>query len=351
MKFKIFLSSFLALLIFSSVGFAATTKDYKLTAPAGSTNMNYTQNAYNDLGNLVIEVDSTDTTVTFAASTIVKVKVSYDENFTLTNGTDSVAYKLVTGPSSNTTDLPNDNTITFDVSSKNSESVKIGAVITGDSSNISDGDYRSSIKFIGLPVVGQKNYEFGNFTVNNETVSLDWRVLSVDEANNRALLVTEKAVTQMAYSSNNSNAWSTSDVKQFLNNETYNNNDAFLKNFTDEEKARILKVSITDGNDGQNKNSSEIIASNQNADNLDYFFLLSKADVQNGSYFGVDSSNRVCYLLTNPNQICSWRLRSPGRGDDCVACVDAGGGVYDSGHYVVLDFIAVRPAVWLDLNR
>ena len=131
----------IALLVFSTASFAAETKDYKLTAPTGSTSMNYEKGAYNDLGELKIEVDNDDTTATFSAETTVKVIVSYDKKFSLTNAPDTVAYKIVTGTSPDIADLPDDNTITFDVGGERSKSVKIGAVITGESSNVSDGDY------------------------------------------------------------------------------------------------------------------------------------------------------------------------------------------------------------------
>ena len=46
----------------------------------------------------------------------------------------------------------------------------------------------SSVAFSDSVTKGQKDYEFGKY--NNET--LKWRVLEVDEDNNRALLVTYK---------------------------------------------------------------------------------------------------------------------------------------------------------------
>ncbi|MBR2207472.1 MAG: hypothetical protein IJ859_01545, partial [Synergistaceae bacterium] len=226
MKLKIFLFALIALLTFSSASFA-----YSITAPKSKLDMTYAKNDYNEIGELTItraEGENIDK---------IKVKVTYDGK--LSNGTNEVSYKLVTG-GENGNEVSSGETIEVKVG----EGLKIGAKITGDSSGVPAGEYKSNITFVGLPVKGQKDYEFG--TYNGET--LKWRVLEVDETN-KALLVTEKAVTQMAYhATKNSYHWSTSDVKHFLNN-----NDAFLKVFATEDKAKILKVSITDGKEGQNK--------------------------------------------------------------------------------------------------
>ena len=188
MKVRFLLFSLAMLLTFGAAAFADGTRNYVLVAPSGNTSMDYTQGAYNEIGNLIISVDGEGT---FSADTVVKVKVSYDAEFT--NGTDKIAYKIVYDD--NRTDVAQGGVISVDVSLTIYASVKIGAVITGDFSNISDGDYGSDISFIGLPVVGQKNYEFGTY----ENSTLKWRVLSVDEGNNRALLVTEQVVKKMKF--------------------------------------------------------------------------------------------------------------------------------------------------------
>ncbi|MBR1486875.1 MAG: hypothetical protein IJ597_06435 [Synergistaceae bacterium] len=231
-------------------------------------------------------------------------------------------------------------------------SITLGAKITGDASGAADGAYMSDISFSSTlinPLLAGDIYTFGSFLSGDvNLVSLDWRVLSVDEANNRALLVTEQAVTKMAYqTAGNSYNWSTSDVKTWLNGTGDNQ---FLKGFSTEEKARILKVSITDGTEGQNKNSSTIIAPNQSADGLDSVFLLSVADV--GGYFsnnGYNDDDRKCTLLTD-SSVCKWWLRSPGKDDNTrVAQIDDDGVVDDDGSFVT-NIIGVRPAVWIKLK-
>lgn len=45
-----------------------------------------------------------------------------------------------------------------------------------------------------------------------------------------------------------------------------------------------------------------------------------------------------------------WWLRSPGINQTLAAGVDAGGDVYEYGYWVSYDNLAVRPALWIDLN-
>ncbi|MBR1486874.1 MAG: hypothetical protein IJ597_06430 [Synergistaceae bacterium] len=58
MKSKIFLFSFLALLVFSTAALADDniTTEYELVVPSSNTNMDYTQGAYNLIGDLKVKV-------------------------------------------------------------------------------------------------------------------------------------------------------------------------------------------------------------------------------------------------------------------------------------------------------
>ena len=47
---------------------------------------------------------------------------------------------------------------------------------------------------------------------------------------------------------------------------------------------------------------------------------------------------------------CPWWLRSPGRNPNYAAYVSSAGIVYELGDYVLRDYDAVRPALWIDLN-
>ena len=204
----------------------------------------------------------------------------------------------------------------------------------------------SSVAFSDSVTKGQKDYEFGKY--NNET--LKWRVLEVDEDNNRALLVTEKAVKIMAYQSNLSinpaNSWLKSEVRTWLNGD-------FLDGLGND-KEKIIKVRLQDETYDEtytnlNYHKSSEVEWNASGDDADSVFLLSVADADN--YFA-DDDDRVCYLLSNSNtNPCFWWLRSPGFRDIDVAYVIAIGEVGYSGWDVNDNkYIAVRPAVWINLS-
>ena len=204
----------------------------------------------------------------------------------------------------------------------------------------------SSVAFSDSVTNGQKDYEFGMY--NNQP--LKWRVLEVDTDNKRALLVTEKAVKIMAYQSNLSinpaNSWLKSEVRTWLNGD-------FLNGLGDD-KEKIIKVKLQNETyDGTfttyNYYKSSEVEWNAAGDDADSVFLLSAADAD---YYFTDSNDRVCYLLTDPNQnACFWWLRSPGFGDIDAAYVIAIGEVGYSGYDVDDNkYIAVRPAVWINLS-
>jgi hypothetical protein len=47
---------------------------------------------------------------------------------------------------------------------------------------------------------------------------------------------------------------------------------------------------------------------------------------------------------------CWWWLRSPGRSQNTAVYVDSVGGIYEYGYFVYDVGLAVRPALWIDLN-
>ena len=89
----------------------------------------------------------------------------------------------------------------------------------------------------------------------------------------------------------------------------------------------------------------------------DQVFLLSIAEAN--KYFSSDSA-RQCkptdYAVANGASVnsnsgnCWWWLRSPGNSQNSAAGVDTYGVVRGNGGNVNLDFVAVRPAMWIDLN-
>ena len=330
---KFFPLTFLLLLCLIGTALASTTT-YELVTPGDNLSLGYSQNNYYKLGDLKITA-----TESFDTGYKVVVTVSRDSAFKNKSADNSaLAYDLVISSDSGLTVINNGDSFDFSAASIDAkQGLEIGTKVTADFLTAADGFYMDSLTFKASldnaapagPVVGS-TMTFGTYN----SAAISWRVLAVDETNKRALLVTEDAVTSMAYH-DSSNNWSTSNVKTFLNG---TGDDQFLKEFTVAEKAKMLKVSITDGD---NSDSSTII----NSQGSDTVFLLSATDANNTSYFA-DSAARVCKLGSSN---CYWWLRSPGDGGRFAVIVWDDGSVDDYGGFIVDDDNGVRPAFWLNL--
>ena len=302
---------------------------YILTVPADFT---ITQSGWNSVGNINIKHDPSVTATTFNPAKKVVVTVA-SQNGGLRNGNNVIAYTIKTTAS----DTEAVNTFEFSADEINNSggTNKAIGVDVADYSSMPEGDYEDYITYTAQVI--EASYSVGNQITfgTYDSSSLMWRVLAVDAVNNRALLVTENAVAEMKYqASGSSNKWSESDLKTWLNG---TGDSQFMKEFTDEEKARILKVSIPDGD---NSDSSGII----DASGSDTVFLLSAADAR--TYFA-DNPARVCKYDT---VAYSWWLRSPAS-DGKVACVNNMGNIDASyGIYAKNNIIYVRPALWISLQ-
>jgi len=331
-KFLSFLLAFALVIVLCPTGMAsAATTEYQLETPDENLSLGYSQNSYYKLGELKV-------TASEAFDTGYKVVVTVNRESAFKNQSadnSALAYDLVISPDMTT--ISSGGSFDFSAASIDAkQGLEIGTKVTADFLAAADGFYLDSLTFKAsldavLPVKGTP-FKFGKYN----GADLVWRVLTVDTANKRALLVTENAVKSMVYqSAGNSNNWSTSGVKTFLNG---TGDDQFLKEFTEAEKVKMLKVSI---GDGDNTDSSAIINHPSGSDTV---FLLSIVDANNTNYFA-DQASRVCKLGSSNSH---WWLRSPGDIDNCAAIVDDVGDVdvygnnVDSAH-------GVRPAFWLNL--
>ena len=320
-------------ILFASPLFADTA-EYQLIIPENKTDINFSKNSYNEIGTLKITASEN-----FDTNKKVIVTVQHDGKFTNSNNPSQIVnYNLVLGTSDSYEILNDGDKIEFSaVSIDNEIGVTLGAVITGDAS---DGDYETEINFssVALQVI-KSPYTFGKYNNN----ALTWRVLTVDDTNKRALLVTENCLKEMKYNKSKSkNTWSESDVKVWLNGTNKNERQFFMiDNFGNNEKSQILSVKIEDG-EGQNKNSTEIIDDTGD----DKIFFLSLDDAK--SYFK-DDNDRIAKLLNN-NSAYTWWLRSLGNTNSRVAAVYQDGQLSIIGFSVDNTVIYVRPALWLKLN-
>ena len=180
-----------------------------------------------------------------------------------------------------------------------------------------------------------------------------WRVLDVDIANNRALLLSENIIEKRAYNKKpQDTTWEDCTLHKCLI-------DTFYKSFFGEDKGRIA-LTHNDNPDnawGQTLGRSFNTPGGDPTD--DRIFLLSLAEIF--KYFpgikldknedgDVRWSEKNKQLVAKYNGIESWWwLRSPGHAPSTAAYVDSDGTVYLIGSTVNNDRGGVRPALWLNL--
>jgi hypothetical protein len=194
----------------------------------------------------------------------------------------------------------------------------------------------------------------------------DWRVLEVDENNNRILLLSDKLLEKRRYhSSDIDTTWAQCELREHLNSEA---NDGFLCSFTDAERRMIQPTLISTAD-------NKWYGKKGGADITDRVFLLSIEEVL--KYFGdsgdydakvrwwwkdsklVKAKNgnclhdqydnaRIAHMYDSGNTALWW-LRSPGNRQRRAATVRRVGYVSVSGD-PVNDSVAVRPALWLNAS-
>ncbi len=176
------------------------------------------------------------------------------------------------------------------------------------------------------------NYETAKFG------PYEWLVL--DRSEEGMLLITKEGIAVRPYHEEFERVtWEKCSLRSWLNGE-------FLNGFTDEERAMILKTRVKNhGNP-----SYETPGGNNTKDQV---FLLSIEEAN--QYFKTDE-NRICIPEETIKEdvyielgACWWWLRDTG-GSKYAACV-----AYDGGNSrlncVDRSDLAVRPAMWVDLER
>lgn len=160
--------------------------------------------------------------------------------------------------------------------------------------------------------------------------TVEWKAISVDADNSRALLISEIILEKVAFGS--SNAYSTSTVR------TYLNGDEFFKKYG-LDKSYMESVDIT----------SSIETTSVREGREDYVFLLSKTEYSNTSYFADDASR----IATFENKAASYWTRSEGTayvpvgpmgGESVVEIVSDSGAVGSS--VGSSNSLGLRPAFW-----
>lgn len=204
------------------------------------------------------------------------------------------------------------------------------------------GDHVEKIKFdkAGDHVFFGSYEQYNN--ISNGKEDIEWLVLEVRDG--KALVVSKYALECKQYNSSDSDVtWETCTLREWLNNDFINSA------FSDHERAMIATVTVS-------VDINPEYSTNPGNATRDRVFLLSITEAN--KYFSSDEA-RVCkptnYAvakgadINSITDLCFWWLRSPGECQGSAAYVDSDGEVVDDGNIVCED-IAVRPALWIDLN-
>ena len=201
--------------------------------------------------------------------------------------------------------------------------------------NVTKGDYL----YFGM-------YEQDN-NASNGKEDIEWLVLEIKDG--KALVISKYALDCKRYNESYTDVtWETSSLRSWLNN------DFIVAAFSNKEQAMLAKTTV---------NSDENKKYNTNPGNItqDKVFLLSIQEAQ--KYFTSDEE-RVCsptnyvqdiYDDVEKWDVCWWWLRSPGASQSQAAGVYWTGSIQEDGsdvdcNDVVYTALAVRPAIWIELN-
>ena len=190
---------------------------------------------------------------------------------------------------------------------------------------------------------------FGHYPQSSsgtDNTPIEWTVLDIDKASNKALLISRYSLDSKPYNSTENNVtWETCSLRSWLNFDFLNT--AFSK----EEQEAILLTNV------DNSKKQNFWQGENGVNTLDKIFLLSYTEAWN--YF-LDSRAKRCapteYAIqvgasaasyTNIGLAGDWWLRSS-NGSSRATSVDGTGKRQESN--IEFEHIAVRPAIWVALT-
>lgn len=200
--------------------------------------------------------------------------------------------------------------------------------------------YPDDVKCKELETIIFDFYEQDNDTTNGKE-PIEWLVLAKE--NNRMLVISRYGLDRRSYNIwHNDTTWETCSLRAWLNNDFFN------AAFSSGEQAMIPAVTVPD-------EENPIYHHAGNA-TLDKVFLLSIAEAK--THFSTSLAQHCkptpyadgLGVYTDDSGHCKWWLRTCGVNWIFAAFVYDHGGVSDSGEYVFINDIAVRPAMWIDLE-
>jgi hypothetical protein len=129
------------------------TVKYVLSIPSGTKTIESAKDTFSNVGTLQVKHLDSEADVKFDNTKKVSVAVTYSGNLTNTDNTitsnNKLAYKLVKGTKDSNTDIASGTTYDFsaDDIDKATGSVAIGAVVTGDPTQVENGTYTDKVTF------------------------------------------------------------------------------------------------------------------------------------------------------------------------------------------------------------
>lgn len=189
-------------------------------------------------------------------------------------------------------------------------------------------------------------YRFGSYeqdnNISNGQEDIEWLVLAKEGT--KILVISKEALDCKPYNTSYTDVtWETCTLRKWLNNGFIN------AAFSADERTMIPTVTVS-----ADKNPD--YSTNPGNATQDQVFLLSITEVN--KYFsscGARQCKPTDYAVANgaceyDSGNCCWWLRSPGCGQDDAAYVNDYGADIDYGTFGDSYYLAVRPALWIDLN-
>nr|MCR4840546.1 DUF6273 domain-containing protein [Lachnospiraceae bacterium] len=197
-------------------------------------------------------------------------------------------------------------------------------------------------KLLARAEVGSSVF-FGSYEQDNDTTNgkedIEWLVLAKED--NKMLVISKYALDGQQYDTSGDATWETCSLRKWLNGTFINNA------FSPVEQSMIQTTTVT-----ADKNSYYSTLPGNNT--TDKVFLLSITEVNqlHSSDIGRHCNGTAYCLAQGVSRsdygTCIWWLRSPGRDSSHAALVDRYGDIVD--YDVQYDYVAVRPALWINLG-
>ena len=205
-----------------------------------------------------------------------------------------------------------------------------------------------------------------------KVANIDWLVLDVDKAQNRALLISEKILEKRPYNTEYVDiTWERCTLRQYLNGEFYNKLGAAKSAIADTQNNNPKNpwYGISGGNATSDKifllNLDEVVKyfgdsgalAQKKGKEIEYFYWenskwnkIDKPDTSKWCCF-YDQYNNARIANYGSEGASWWWLRSPGDNSSRAASVSTDGCVFVYGYFILYSASSggVRPALWLNL--